>query len=93
MFLDFEKDFYDSYNDTENAQIVELKFRVVTYILEIDLNTGEMIGDTKIRITEVFQEAKTAYGGDVGLKLYIKYKIMQLVCRFEDSIVYIKKKT
>ena len=63
----------------------------MTYILEIDLNTGEKIGDTKIHITEVLIETQTAYGGDVGLKLYIKYTIMQLVRRLEDSIVYIKR--
>ena len=50
-----------------------------------------MIGDTKIEITEVFIEAETVYGGDVILKLYLKYNTMQLVCRFEDSIMYIKQ--
>ena len=62
----------------------------MTFILKIDSNTGEQLGDTEIEITEVFIEAETVYGGDVGLKLYIKYKIMQLVRRFEDSIMYIK---
>ena len=90
-FLDFEKDFYDSQIDKENTHIAELKFRVVTYISKRYLDTGEKIGDTKIEITEVLLEAETVYGGDVGLKLYIKYKIMQLVRRFEDSIVYIKE--
>ena len=91
IFLDFEKDFYGSQKNKANAQIEELKFRVVNYILEIDPDTGEQIGDTKIHATEVFIEAETVYGGDGGLKLYIKYQIMQLVRRFEDSIVYIKK--
>ena len=90
-FFDFEKDFYDSQKNKENAQIAELKFRAVTYILKIDSNTGEMIGDTKIHITEVLIEAQTVYGGDEGLKLYIKYKIVQLVRQLEDSAVYIKK--
>ena len=66
-----EKDFYGSQINKENTQTVELKFRVVTYILKMDLNTGEMIGDTKIEITEVFIKAETVYGGDVGLKLYL----------------------
>ena len=92
-FSDFDKDFYDSQNNKENAQIAKLKFRVVTSILEMDPDTGEKIGDTKIHTTEVFIEAETVYGGDVGLKLYIKYKIMQLVRRLEDSIMYIKKLT
>ena len=70
-----------------------MKFRAVTYIIQIDPDTGEKIGDTKIHITEVFIEAQTVYGGDVGLKLYIKYKIMQLIRQLEDSAVYIKKLT
>ena len=88
-FLDFEKEFHDSQINKENAQIVELTFRVVTYTLKIYLNTCEMIGDTKIEITEVFIESETAYGGDVGLKLYLKYETMQLVRRFEDIIMCI----
>ena len=90
IFLDFEKDFEDPQKNKNHAQIVELKFRIGTWALILDLDTGDMIGDgTNISITEVFIEAETVYGGDVGLKLYIKYKIMQLVCRFEDSIVYV----
>ena len=73
--LDFEKHFYDSQKHKENTQIVELKFRAATYILQIDPDTGENIGDAKIHTIEVFIEAQTAYGGDVGLKLYIKYKL------------------
>ena len=65
----------------------------MTYILQIDLDTGEMIGDTKIHITEVCIEAQTVYGGDDGLKLYIKYKIMRLVRQLEDSALYIKNIT
>ena len=70
--LDFENNFYDSQINKENAQIAELNFRLVTYFVKIDLNTCEQIGDTKIEITEVFIEAETAYGGDVGLKLYLR---------------------
>ena len=62
----------------------------MTYILQIDLDTGEKIGDTNIHITEVFIETQTVYGDDVGLNFYINYKIMQLVRRLEDSAVYIK---
>ena len=77
-FLDFEKDFYDSQKNKddsqknkENTQIVELKLRVKIEIIQVDPNTGEKIGDTKIHTTEVFIETQTVYGGDVGLKLYI----------------------
>ena len=62
-------------------------------ILEIDPDTGEKIGDAIIRTTEVFIEAQTTYGVDVGLKLYMKYKIMRLVNRLQDSGTYIKKLT
>ena len=91
IFLDFEKDFEDPQKNKNHAQIVELKFRIGTWALILDLDTGDMIGDgTNISITEVFIEAETVYGGDVGLKVYTKYKIMGLVHRFEDSAVNIK---
>ena len=61
--------------------------------MQIDPDTGEKIGNAKIHTIECFIEAEPVYGGDVGLKLYMKYKMMQLVRRFEDSIVYIKKLT
>ena len=59
--------------------------------MQIDPDTGEKIGDSKIHVTEVFIEAQRVYGGDAGLKLYMKYKIMQLIRQLEDSAVYIKK--
>ena len=85
-FFEFEYDFRCSQKRKENTQIVELMFRIEVEIIEIDPDTGEQIGDAKAQTTEAFIEAETAYGGDVGLKLYIK---MQLVNRLGDSTVYI----
>ena len=88
---DSEKDFEASQKNEENAQTVELKFRVEIEIIERDPDTGEPIGDAKKQTIEKFIEAQTVYGGDVGLKLYIKYKIVQLFRRLEDSSVTIKQ--
>ena len=74
----------------ENTQIVELKFRAVIKIIEKDPDTGKPIGKPKIHTIEKFIEAQTVYGGDEGLKLYIKYKPMQLVNMLENSETYIK---
>ena len=74
IFSDFENDFDDSQKTKEHAQIVELKFRAVIKTMQVDPDTGEKIGDAKIHTTERFIEAQTVYGGDGGLKLYIKYK-------------------
>ena len=62
---------YDSQEKKENAQIVELRFRVKIEIIQVDSDTSEKIGDAKIHTIEVFIDAQTVYGGDVGLKLYI----------------------
>ena len=67
-----------------------MKYRAVIETIEIDPDTGEKIGDAKINTIEHFIEAQTAYGGDVGLKLYINYKTMQSGNRLEDSGTYIK---
>ena len=88
--LDFEEYFYDSQNNKENTQIVELKFRAVIKIIEKDPATGEQIGEPKIHTIEKFIEAQTVYGGDEGLKLYIKHKTVQFVNMLEDSGTYIK---
>ena len=41
-------------------------------------------------ITEMFIEQETVYGGEQGLKLYLKTQIIKLVYMFEDSGTYIK---
>ena len=104
-FTDFIKHFEDSQKKKENAHVVELKFRVeiirqslgddekfqslrsVTSTIGFARSEG-VIGE--IEIKEEFIKTQTAYGGDVGLKLYIKTEIMYLVHRYEDSAVYIK---
>ena len=53
-------------------------------------DTGKPVGKPKIHTIEKFIEAQTVYGGDEGLKLYIKYKTMQLVNMLEDRETYIK---
>ena len=58
--------------------------------IQVTPDTGEKIGDANIHAIERFIETQTVYGGDGGLKPYIKYNIMQLVRRLEDSAVYIK---
>ena len=84
-----KKFLHDSPNK-ENAQIVELKFRAVVKTIGKDPDTGKPIGKPKIHTIEKFIEAQTVYGGDEGLKLYIKYKPMQLVNMLENSETYIK---
>ena len=59
-------------------------------IIETDPDTGEQIGDTKVRTIEKFIEAQTVYGGDEGLKLFIKYKMVHVIRRLQDSSVYIR---
>ena len=44
-------------------------------------------------ITEMFIEQETVYGGEQGLKLYLKTQIIKLVHMFEDSGTYIKNIT
>ena len=60
-------------------------------IIERDPDTGEPIDDAKKRTIEKPIEAQTVYGGDEGLKLYIKYKIVQLFRWLEDSSVTTKR--
>ena len=49
-----------------------MKYRAVIETIEIDPDTGEKIGEARTNTIERFIEAQTVYGGDVGLKLYIK---------------------
>ena len=44
-------------------------------------------------ITEMFIKQETVYGGEQGLKLYIKTQVIKLVYMFEDSGTYIKSIT
>ena len=67
-----------------------MKLRAAIEIIEKDTDTGEQIGKPKIHTIEKFIETQTVYGGDEGLKLYIKHKTMQLVDMLEDSGTYIK---
>ena len=67
-----------------------MSFRAVIQTIETDPGTGEQIGDAKIHTLEKFIEQETAHGGDVGLKLYIKYETLQFVNMLEDSGTYIK---
>ena len=76
----------------ENAHFVELKYSVVVKIIEKDPDTGEPIGDPITQTTEGFIQAETIYGGDMGLRLYIKYRMAHLIRRLQDSSVYIEKK-
>ena len=71
-------DFMDEYEALQNKQtnplVVELKFRIETQQPE-----------EEVEISEVFINQETVYGGLQGLKLYIKYQVMKLVYKFEDS--------
>ena len=41
-------------------------------------------------IAEMFIKQETVYGGEQGLKLYIKTQVTKLVYMFEDSGTYVK---
>ena len=66
-------------NKQTNPLVVELKFRIETQQPE-----------EEVQISEEFIIQETVYGGIQGLKLYIKYQVMKLVYKFEDSGTYIK---
>ena len=89
IFLDFELEYRYSQINKENAQTIALRFIAVIESIEIDPDTGEQIGDAKIHTIEKFIEQEIVYGGEQGLKLYIKYETLQLVNRLEDSGTYI----
>ena len=61
-------------------------------IIEKDPDIGEPIGDPITQTTEGVIQAETIYGGDMGLRLYIKYRMAHLIRRLQDSSVYIEKK-
>ena len=52
---------------------------------------GKPISKPEIRTIENSIQAEEAYGGDLGLKLYIKYRMVHLIRRLQDSSVNIKE--
>ena len=44
-------------------------------------------------ITEMFIKQETVYGGEQGLRLYLKNQVIKLVYMFEDSGTHIKSMT
>ena len=63
-FLEFINRYEQIEAKKQNPQEVELK-----YIIETETITED---DIVIKVTEKFVKQKTAYGGDEGLKLYLK---------------------
>ena len=68
-----------------------MKYRVAVKIIEKDPDTREPIGDPITQTTEGSIQAQEVYGGDLGLKLFIKYKMVHVIRRLQDSSVYIKR--
>ena len=66
----------------QNPQEVELK-----YIIETETITET---DIVIKSIEKFVKQKTAYGGDEGLKLYLKKTTAEIIWKKEDSGVRVK---
>ena len=67
----------------------------LTFLPDTYNDDGELsrFAKGKVEISEEFIKQETVYGGLPGLKLYIKYQVMKLVHKFEDSGTYIIKIT
>ena len=80
-------EFYDDYNDSqENSSLTEsseVQFRVKTTIKEI-VQVGVHL-EAKIRSVTAFTDMTTVYGGNEGIKLFLKNQIMESVYKWEDS--------
>mgnify|MGYP003340884199 CR=1 FL=1 len=82
-FLEFINRYEQIEAKKQNPQEVELK-----YIIETETITED---DIVIEVSEEFVKQKTAYGGDEGLKLYLKKTTAEMIWKKEDSGVTVKR--
>ena len=80
---EFHNDYNDSQENSSLTQSSEVQFRVKTTIKEM-VKVGVHL-ESKIRSVTAFTNMTTVYGGNEGIKLFLKNQIMESFYRWEDS--------
>ena len=82
-FPEFHNDYNDSQENSSLTESSEVQFRVKTTIKEM-VQVGAHL-ELKIRSVTAFTDMTTVYGGNAGIKLFLKSKIVDSVYKWEDS--------
>ena len=82
-FPEFHNDYNDSQENSSLTESSEVQFRVKTTIKEIVQVNFRY--EAKIRSVTAFTDMTTVYGGNEGIKLFLKNQVMESVYKWEDS--------